>query len=502
MQPSEARRVNPRLIYVAIFLLLLLVYLPAITIKYAFLDSYILLASGIQGQLHGILQMIVQGGRPLYAIYTSVAYGHTASIGDLRYLRAFGVAGIGVLACLLYRALSETTVHAAAAIAGSVLFCLTPSFQIYAAWDACATAPWAAVLAAFAFLLCDQGGARRMAGAAFLLFCAMMIYQPATMVFWDFAAVAWLLRPALPAMRRILAAAGVMAAALAGDYAALKLLPRWLYGDGAVFSRTALVHDIYGKVVWFFHEPLFDALNLFSIQPSVNIVSGIFSLRPGWGVYQPFANIADAVLLGTLTFVGAWLYFGRGAPARIMLALCLVPATYIPNLLVAENWASYRTQDALAGLFVLFGIVAVLGWVRVLRLGRLVPGLCVAAVGIAAWCAASNVMNEFAVPQAREYRIVQTALLHMTFPAGARPCFNLPVWTETLAPVARYDEFGVLSTSVPWVPASMAWLILRQRHSPDAALFTIQANVPTSVAAGCTVVDLRAILAAGKNWSE
>jgi hypothetical protein len=167
----------------------------------------------------------------------------------------------------------------------------------------------------------------------------------------------------------------------------------------------------------------------------------------------------------------------------------------VPNLLVAENWASYRTIDALAGLFVVFALIAAQGWSRALRLRRAVPVLCALAVASSAYCASSNVTTEFAVPQSTELMMVQSALLHINFPPGARPCFNMPDWTEAIAPVGRYDEFGALSTGQAWVPSAMAYLILHGRWSPYAALFTVTQKVPTTVTPGCTAVDLRGVFA-------
>ncbi len=493
MLDFEAYRANPWRIYAAIFAFLTLVYLPVLTAQYAFLDSYEMLASGIQGQLHNILKMMVQGGRPLYAVYAGEAYGHATGIGDLSYMRAFGVAGIGALACLVYCALGETTLPHAVAIAGALLFCLTPSFQVYGAWDACSPFPWAALLAGLAFRLSDRGGVARWLGAAVLLTCSITIYQPAAMVFWDFAAIAWLLRAELPAFNRVVAAGAVMATALLYDFIAIKRAGR----HGHALARATLTHDLHGKVIWFFQEPLFNALNTFALNPTVNVFSTAFNLHAAWAVYLPHANADDAVVLTMILLIGAWLYFGRNVMVRLLLALCLIPASYVPNLLVAENWASYRTIDALAGLFVVFAVIAALGWGRALRLRQAVPILCAGLVASAAWCASSNVTNEFAVPQSTELTMVQSALLHTNFPPGARPCFNMPNWTEAIAPVGRYDEFGALSTSQGWVPSAMAYLILHGRWSPNAALFTVANNVPTSVTPGCTVVDLRAVFSQG-----
>ena len=76
-------------------------------------------------------------------------------------------------------------------------------------------------------------------------------------------------------------------------------------------------------------------------------------------------------------------------------------------------------------------------------------------------------------------------------------CFVLANSTGTLAPVVRYDEFGLPSSSQPWVPQAMAWLILRNRHSRYADLVPSALTVRGGPApAGCTVIDL------GKALSE
>ena len=426
--------------------------------------------------------MLVEGGRPLYALYTKVAFGAARGIGDLGYIRTIGVVGISVVSTLVYRALSQTMLPRSAAIAGALLFCLTPSYQVYAAWAVASPFPWACVLAAAAFWACD--GAinprlkwGRLCGAIILLALSITIYQPAAMVFWDFAAIAWLMRAEIPSAKSILVAGVVMFFSLALDYGAIKLAPIICFGSSNGLSRTALVHDFLGKIIWFFKEPLFDSINIFRINPGIEY----------------------AVVFAVIIISGFFLFFGqnwRRTSIRIGIALPLIPASYVPNLVVAENWASYRTQVALTGLILIFAIIAFAGWVRFLKARRFVPILCMIAVAGSAMAASRNVTAEFAVPEAIEYHLIENALLRTKFSQNDQICFDLARWQESFAPISRYDEFGTVSSSETWVPASMSWLILTEHHSAHAGIFMDTDRKPPKMVVfpGCKEINLNAIL--------
>ncbi len=423
-----------------------------------------MLAEAMQHKFSGEWGMILQGGRPLYALYLKEVLGAVGGIEDLGYMRAFGVAGIGVVCTLVYRSLSQTELPRWIVIAGALLFGLIPSYQVYAAWAVASFYPWACVLAAVSFSLCDgisdlRSEWLRFCGSLLLLTASMAIYQPAAMVFWDFAAIAWLLRANIPSVRSILASVAVMFSSLTVGYGLVKIVPLVLLGSSNSFPRTVLVKDYFGKVHWFFKEPLVNSLNIFSIQPSAKL----------------------ALLVIVMMVVGFFLFCRRDLRRTLVyigIAILLVPASYVPNLVIAENWASYRTQVGLTGLIFIFSIIAFVGWMQFFKACRLIPVLCLIAITGGALAANRNVTAGFAVPQAIEYGLIESALLRTQFNPDDRICFNLPQKAKAFAKIVRYDEFGTLSSMANWVPFQMAWLILKKHHSNYANLFAVDYSNP------------------------
>lgn len=470
-------------IYPIIFILLLVIYSPVFIIPYAFLDTYLNLAAVKQHKLSEVLRAITLGGRPLYELFCMAVFNCLRGIGDLGYLRAFGVIGIGAIAALVYRSLSCTALPRLIALSGALLFGLLPAYQVYAAWAVCSPFPWACVLAALAFNCCRGvddlrlgPGWMRLCGSIVLLTTCMAIYQPAGMVFWVFAAINWLLYPNLPSVKSVAIAGTVMSLAMALNYSVLKLVPLALWRTGNDYSRTALVHNYAEKLHWFFQKPLISSLNIFSIHPS-----GKFS----WVIIA-------------LTLVGFLLFFGslRQALPRIGIAALLIPASYAPNLIVAENFGSYRTQVGLGGLVLVYVIIAVVGWVRLLHIHRWIPALCLIALIGGALIASRNVMLGFAVPQAVEYRLVENGALNIKFHQDDNIYLKTARWQGQFFPSERYDEFGRSSSSAGYAASAMLWLILKERHSPYVDLFAI--DQPNSARytpfPGCKKIDLDNIL--------
>lgn len=446
-------------IYPLIFAFFLIVYSVLIVTPYAFLDSYVSLAEGIRHKLgtSELFHQILLGGRLLYAGFYGVAFNIIGEIKALAYLRALAVIGIGAISALVYRSLSSTSIPHPVALVGALLFGLMPSYQVYAAWAVCFPFPWASALAAMAFNYCDEidnGRVRwaHLCASILLLSASMEIYQPAAMVFWVFAAIAWLLRKNLPTVRSIFTAGGVMALSMALNYVLLKLVPLVWWGSANRYERAALVHNYSEKVIWFLREPLANVLNMLSIAPSTK-----------------GAGVIIALIVG-----GFFLFYRRNVretSARLAIAICLIPLSYAPNLIVGENWASYRTRVALGGLVLIYMIIAAMGWGELLKIRRWMPALCVVAVTLGSLTAIRNVTLGFAIPQNVEYRMVENALLRIQFHEDDKIYIKPSRWQQTFSPVVRYDEFGLPSTSVSYVVPSMVWLILNEHRSPCAGLF-------------------------------
>ena len=473
---------RPPLIFLSFFFFFFLVYASAILVPFAVLDSYRVLYAAMRHEMFDISKMIVEGGRPLYALGNMWVFDAMHGIADLGWLRVASVVGIAALATACYQAMEGDNLPRLVILAFSLLIGLMPSFQVYVAWPTAAFCPWSAFLAGLAYTII--GPARvvrlprhRMALAVVILTAALAVYQPTAMIFWLFAAIAWLTPPAPPNHRDIFRAATVMAAALASEYALTQGLPLVLYSDTNKYTRTAIVTNIPQKITWFFNNPLLDALNLPLIAPR--------------------AWVAHFIIF--FIVLGLWLYFQGSPPAirvaRMALAAILLPLAYLPNLLVAENWSSYRTQVALTSLVLLYTIIALVGWLRRLRGQRLLPACLVVAVITCTGLATRNVLLEFVLPQTLEYRIAAHALRETQLEGATHFYFVLARWSDTLAPIVRYDEFGLPSSAATWVPQAMIWLILQAAHSPSADLIPLISAVGEGPAPpGSTVIDFGKVM--------
>ena len=469
---------RPSFVFPLVLFVLFIIYSPAIFVPYAFLDDYTILFAALRHDMFDISKMIVEGGRPVYALGVMWGFNAMHGIGDLRYLRAASVIGIAALATASHQAFEGADLPRPVVLAFSLLIGLMPPFQVYAAWSSLAFYPWSAFLAGLAFRTIDRARVgplpwRRTAFSLAILTAALAINQPGAMMFWLFASIAWLTSPEVPERGDVVRAGAVMGAALIADYGLAKGLPFVLYGHGNAYARTTIVTDIPQKIVWFFNQPLLDTLNLGLIAPRV------------WISWSVAAFIAG----------GLWLHFhGSRVTARLIrmaLAALLLPLAYLPNLLVAENWSSYRSQVALTSLVLLYTAIALVGWARWMRWERLVPVCAALAVITGAGLAARNVMVEFVLPQALEYRLVAHALRESKLEGARHLYFVLAKWNDTLAPVVRYDEFGLPSSCASWVPKAMAGLILQAKHSPYADLVSSASSVGDGPApSGSTVIDL------------
>jgi hypothetical protein len=283
------------------------------------------------------------------------------------------------------------------------------------------------------------------------MFAAAAIYQPAAMFFWVFAAVTLTADAGSfsDRLRFFFLSLLVCGLALAADFGTFFLAKQY-YGAAALLSgRSHLTDDPVGKLRWFINGPLVDAFNFFRLVPSRSLA------------------LKSAILIG----LGLVLNFSGTLKRRIVLLTCmaaLVPLSYLPNLLVAENFASYRSEIALLALTTLFLLVALRGVLpKISCRGRVftvaASGLAV-AFSLTAYC---NLLNFFAVPQALELTLLRQQCAGMF---GRHQVWHPFMFTreETLAPFVRYDEFGMPSSAQTFARLPMQVLLKLESAEPKS----------------------------------
>lgn len=351
-----------------------------------------------------------------------------------------------------------------------------PAFQVYSIWAVAAIYPWAAFFSIMSFYIISNDDIIKWKSffvSLFLLILSVMTYQPAAMMYWVAAASVWVAtQRRLPPIRNIILPTSVMIMALATDFIASKALPIILFNDSNVFSRTALVSNFYKKTAWFVSQPLIDALNLPSIlgNPYVSVFVAVF-IAVGMGFF--------------------FLWRSDSKIGKIVISALLIPLSYMPNLIVQEDWASYRTQVALTSLITLYGIIALYEYIRLFRLIRLLPIIMIGILVICAYISHKNIMLEFVYPQTNEIKLVSRYLSNKKDLANAKHIYIVPSsWKDSLAPISRYDEFGIPSSSNTWSPPGMVWLILRKEHAPSVKALANATVGPLALAPkGTTIVN-------------
>lgn len=462
--------------YISFFIFFVLIYIPVISTRYAFLDDYNFVFLANQHEIPQLASGLVSGGRPLYALL-SLIFTFVSQIGNLRWIRLLSIAGIAALCMLFMKHLRETTTFSRKiSIAGGMLIGLMPAFQVYASWAVTAFDPWSAFFAGLGFRALNYDSAQKwkasVLSVAFLV-CAITIYQPSAMMYFVFAGTAWLTAEKLPPLKEVIRAVAVMGTALALDYAAAKLLPIILFHDSTAYSRTALVTNIDAKAWWFLTEVMRDALNLPYVLGNklVAIFSAVF-IASGFLIVMKHERPTSV--------------------ARATLSILLLPLAYTPNLIVKEDWASYRTQVALTSLLVLYFIMALGAWLRLCRIDRFMPAFMFAAVIVCSWMARHTVETEFTIPQAKELHLVSTYLSREGNLVGAKEIYIVPArWQDSLAPFVRYDEFGTPSSQAVWAAPGLIWAILSAQNSQSASKLKTAIVGPAKQAPkGATIVNL------------
>ena len=142
-------------VFIALTVVLLLCYVPILITQYAFSDDYSLLATAHRGKIQLERETKIAQGRPTHALLIEFFF-RNRNIGNLRYLRLLGVAGIILLAWSLYRTLLWAEWSSKVSFAVVLIVCTLPPFQVYASWGVTVFFPFAALASGGALSLAER----------------------------------------------------------------------------------------------------------------------------------------------------------------------------------------------------------------------------------------------------------------------------------------------------------------------------------------------------------
>jgi hypothetical protein len=434
-------------------------YAPVLSPGYAVSDDFYHLARTMRASdwYSTLLATTNLQGRPLDGLLLGFVLPLMKTVSDFAYLRfisLLGVAGVALCSYFLLVRFGWRRAHAAFL---SVIFTSIPAFQVLVSWSIASLYIFPAIGAYFAVWFGLKGLNEDLkrpvkiayVGAAVIsLFLALSLYQPTSMFYWLFVAITLFNDSAFT---RETGKRAILMLVIFGLAAALNLA--YFEGAKAVIGtasllpqRSHLVTDIGNKVHWFVSEPLKEALNLNRLQASPKMAATLaFFLAGGL----------------TLFFRGSILM----RAAQLLLAFSLIVLSYLPNLAIAENFGTYRTQAGLEVLILFYFALAAKGVLRTLS-GKS-DGIIYSA-GLSGLAALSimvahvHVLNFFVIPQTLELGLMKQQVYGEFGPAMEKHPLILKR-EETLAPFVRYDEFGLPSLAQSWVPEPVTFLLLKER---------------------------------------
>jgi hypothetical protein len=495
LSSARARQLDILLGYTLAFMF---IYAAAWIIPYGYVDDYPLLLDSLRRQFGPNMGVYILAGRPITGVLDFLAYGSLGGVSDLRYLRLVGILGIALFAWLLFRTLLSAGMERRLAIAVPVFACTLPAFQVTADWAILWIVPYTCCAGGGAFLLANRGieapSLRRrmvlLGASVLLLLVALVMYQPAAMIFWLFAAIIFFTRDTALAqmVRRLAVFAGIMVVALALAYGVLRVLPVLVYGShpvaNPVFGPVELrshvigIGDIPIKLLWFVGFPLAESLNLINLHWSRTIA---------------------AILCG-FTFGGLWLHFGgkpRERVAKLVIAASFVLMSSLSTLIVTENLSSYRAQIALEPVVAFYLVLAMGAWIRARHsaLARRVvlPGVIWAVAIVCAVAAGATITRYVAVPQYAEYQWLRARLAAAPLSTAKSIYLIPPPGGYNELPIRGSDEFGIPSTASIFSRVQVVHVALREI---DPALDALPVEVapqgePITPPAGSIVIDMR-----------
>ncbi|HEY9679664.1 MAG TPA: hypothetical protein V6C76_16795 [Drouetiella sp.] len=402
--PSEERKQG--LSNVAVFGILaaalLLCYLPVVVSNYGCADDFLWVASAMQHNFRKMQVLQMVQGRPMMAVLFTAGFTPMTGIDDLKFLRLFSILSIAGLAFTTYRTMIGAKFSKTASACVSLAMCLMPAFQVYVSW--CATAFYATgcLVAGLALHLAERAYIQeqlskkvRLAVASIAtLLVATLIFQPGAMYYWVYAAIL-MFKPNTSLSdicKRFAWYSGLCVIALAMGFGMCSWGRNAFSEEMALPNqRTHLTHHLKEKIVWFFTQPLNACLSFSDLFPDGK------------------AAIATAVAL--IAGVAAYLKDKLSSRmAKLAIAISIVPLSYLPNLAVEENWASFRTECALSSIIVLYSFFALLGLRQTLFKSVREPVFNALLIALAFTCGAAafnNVYQYFVVPNTLEDGIIR-----------------------------------------------------------------------------------------------
>ena len=492
---------SSQLLLVTIFLMVLptFLYWNTTWLPYGLRDDYSVTRESREE--HGKeVQFCGSQARPIYGWLLQTTFKHIDHIRDLSWSRLIGSFCLGLLsatACAILFLMYGWSLVTAACV--GALLALVPSGQMVASWSILWPYAVSALLSMCAFAIAERSfrdstrsWVKRLGWACLagvVVIASSWIFQPNGLFYLVFVAVGVVRRgewSRQTSRLRLIQHMLLLGGSLLLAYAFIRLF--FAIGWLPMSKRIAFEPDIPGKLVWFARNALPNALAL-------------LVLNDFQGRTTPYYQIAVAAM-GLLLLSGGMLvgrrHGWREAVVWFGAFLVLVVGAYSINIVASERWPSYRTIYPLVGIVIVFSAASmeVLGEaVPVLKRWR--HGLGLALVVVAAVLARKQAYELIAVPQNKEYRLVEQESKKLDLARDQKVYVITPTPAIAPARLLYSDEFGSLSTDSDWVPKEILKLVFYEKYPampPCRSLdHMVSGEKPPREGSYDVVIDLRGL---------
>ena len=280
--------------------------------------------------------------------------------------------------------------------------------------------------------------------------------------------------------------AGVHLATLFGSLLAAFLLIQFFFDEGVVTeaTRMKLEPEPFTKLLWFVRQPLVNSLALFDLRDRF---------------HTPASFWLVAACFGALLALGY--RYGARTPSQkarwLFCLLCLPFVAHAVSLAASSQAIGYRTMFGLSGLVLVLVVFAVHSAVAATRLRPGLEGAVLAGlIAVAALAAQGNAYRLIAEPQAREWKLIESAAKRLRLDADTDVYIIRPGIDDRSTEQVFDDEFGSLSSDADWASREMFKDAIRERfpdHLPSGSALSVETGLapPASPSAYDEVIDLR-----------
>ncbi|MDF7659430.1 hypothetical protein PUG81_10650 [Erwiniaceae bacterium L1_54_6] len=457
--------------YFLIAFLILTGYSPTYLSSYAFSDDWFYLYAS-NTDPYSILKWDVLSGRPLYGCFHYLFSFLIDSVHSLIILRVFSLLSLITLGCYLYHFISKRQIleNDLQRFTFSTMLCLLPSFQVFTAWSVCFPYVLAVIFSGLSYshLTHHKASFSRLLLSAIFISASFAIYQPAGMSFLFFAMIDLCLSKRKTDRKIFLKTMLMLCFGMLSALLFAKVLPYQLYHD--TLGRTNMTLALGKKLLWFIQEPLKNAISNYDLGRTLLSVT------------------LSIIIIGV--GVAAMRKNGKDKP---YLFIIFVFAAALPNLLVSESWAAYRTIVAVALITTsvfLFGLLMMFSKIKYPQIPYFIFIL------LTVFISNKNIREGFSSPQQQEYKLITSAILSAVPKEFTGNVYykidedNLP----RIAKSTKYDEFGALSLGMPWTFAGMAYSVKKEHAMNYAIAEAPVIGINNHCTEPCLIINASAVL--------